>query len=153
MMMKRLEAEITPQVLKEVRSFLKIESLKDMADFIGVSLNTYKNWELGRRPIPLWLQNFLTVVIKNVEIIEVGMVVRHYIAMFFKEPKVAERMREYYPHFDMEHIINFPMLDFLFQTFSAVPYSKIEGRLEDFLAGKFVEHTSLLRKKLEGVQN
>ncbi len=147
--MKRLKATITPETLKEIRLFLRVQSLREMADLLGVSLNTYTNWELGRRPIPLWLQKFLTVIVKNVEMIEVGMVVRNYVGKFLKEPKVAERLREYYPRFNLEHVVNFPMLDFLFKTFSAIPFSNIEGRLEDFLAGKLIQHPTKMREILE----
>ena len=147
--MKRLLATITPEVLKATRIFLKAESHRDMAEILGVSTNTYVNWELGRRPIPLWVEHFLICLVKNVEIIEVMMVVRNYVSGFLKEPKVAERLYEYYPHFNLEHVINFPILDFMFKTLSAVPYSNIQGRLEDFLAGKEVKHSTKMRTELE----
>ena len=140
---------ITPQVLKATRLFLRVGSYSKMAEVLGVSTNTYMNWELGRRQIPLWVQNFLIALVKNVEIIEIGMVARHYVSEFLKEPKVAARMYEYYPHFNLEHVVNFPMFDFMFETLSAVPFTNIKGRLDDFLAGKETMHPTQMRAELE----
>jgi len=140
---------IPPELLRTTRNFLRIETPKKMAELLGVSPNTYSNWEAGRRPIPPWVRNTLVVLVKNVEIIEILMILRNYFSMMLREPLLVEKLQEYYPHFELDHMVHFPLLDFMFKTLSGVPFSNIEGRLEDFLQDKLAIHPTKMRRLLE----
>ena len=151
--MKRLEAKLSPEILKEVRVFLGAKSVKDMADMLGVSVNTYANWENGKRPIPLMLEKHLIALVKNMEFVETMVFMKNYIMMVLNTAEVAEKMRQFYPFFDLERVMEFPVMDFMFHVFSAVPIDHMQKRLEELAEGKMVVSPFRMRKILEGKNN
>ena len=146
--MKRLEAKLKPEVLKGVREYLGVKSVKDMADMLGVSLNTYLSWEAGKRPIPLIAEKLVSALVKNVEIVETMMFIEHYMKMALRAPDIAERLRAFYPHFDIEQVTTRPIAEFVYSTLAAVPLEHVRGRIQELHEGNHVTSPWRMKKIL-----
>ena len=147
--MKRLEAKLTPEVLKKVRDYLGVKSVKEMADMLGVSMNTYMNWETGKRPIPLMAEKLVAALVKNVEIVETMMFIEHYMKTALRAPDIAERLRDFYPFFDIEQVINRPIAEFVYSRLAAVPLEHLRGRIQRLHEGKEVLSPWRMKKILD----
>lgn len=132
--MQRLESrKVTPEVLKKAREFLMIDSAKAMADLLGVSHNTYLNWESGRNPVPLIVERLLGALAKNLTLVESLAATRYYTVQALRTFKAENRVKEFYPRFDLDHAMSFPVMEFLLETLSELPFDKVGKRLNDFL--------------------
>ena len=58
-----------PEELKEIRKKLGIKTQKALAEEVGSTEDTIRNYEIGRRPIPNWL--IISIIniekLKNIE--------------------------------------------------------------------------------------
>ena len=56
---------MTPADLKAARLRLGFRSRRSLAEALGVSTRAIDSWEVGWRPIPAWVPNFLACLTAN----------------------------------------------------------------------------------------